>query len=51
MVLRPMLKDQDTYDVWNNNFRGLQGAFSNNIGSGWTQQSFQTLGGFGVFGN
>lgn len=48
VVLRPSSKD--TYDVWNNNFKGLQGAFSNNIGSGWTKQSFQTLGAFGVFG-
>jgi hypothetical protein len=50
VVLRPSPQHQDTYDVWNNNFKDLQGAFSNNIGSGWTQQSFQTLGAFGVFG-
>jgi hypothetical protein len=50
IVLRPFPQHQDTYDVWNNNFRGLQGAFSNDIGSGWTQQSYQELGAFGVFG-
>ncbi len=50
VVLRPSPQHQDTYDVWNNNFSGVQGAFSNNIGSGWTRQSLQTLGAFGVFG-
>jgi hypothetical protein len=39
VVLRPLPQHQDTYDVWNNNFNGVQGAFSNNIGSGWTKQS------------
>jgi hypothetical protein len=48
VVLRPSATD--TYDVWNNNFKGVQGAFSNNIGPGWTEQSFQTLTAFGVFG-
>jgi hypothetical protein len=50
VVLRPSPQHQDTYDVWNNNFKGVQGAFSNNIGSGWTPQSLQTLTAFGVFG-
>jgi len=50
VVLRPLPQHQNTYDVWNNNFNGVQGAFSNNIGSGWTKQSLQILGAFGVFG-
>jgi len=50
VVLRPQPQHQDTYDVWNNDFNNLQGPFSNNIGSGWTQQSVQTLGAFAVFG-
>lgn len=47
VVLSP--QNKDTYDVWNNNFAGLQGTFSNNIGSGWSS-SYQVLGAFGVFG-
>ena len=49
VVLSPQKKFRDTYDVWNNNFQGLQGTFSNNIGSGWNS-SYQVLGAFGVFG-
>ncbi len=49
VVLSPQKKSQDTYDVWNNNFAGTQGTFSNNIGSGWNS-SYQVLGAFGVFG-
>jgi hypothetical protein len=49
VVLSPQKKFTDTYDVWNNNFRGQQGTFSNNIGSGWNS-SYQVLGAFGVFG-
>jgi hypothetical protein len=49
VVLSPQKKFQDTYDVWNNNFAGMQGTFSNNIGSGWNS-SYQVLGAFGVFG-
>jgi hypothetical protein len=50
IVLRPFPQHQDTYDVWDNDFNNLQGAFSNNLGSGWTQESYQQLGAFGVFG-
>ncbi len=49
VVLRPKNAFQDTYDVWNDNSEGVQGTFSNNIGSGWNT-SYQMLGGFGVFG-
>ncbi|HSY98301.1 MAG TPA: hypothetical protein VK788_02300 [Terriglobales bacterium] len=49
VVLSPQQKFKDTYDVWNNNFAGTQGTFSNNIGSGWNS-SYQVLGAFGVFG-
>jgi hypothetical protein len=50
VVLRTSATGQDTWDVWNNNFNDLQGPFSNNTGQGWSQQSVQELGGFGVFG-
>jgi len=49
VVLSPQKKFTDTYDVWNNNFSGLQGTFSNNMGSGWNS-SYQVLGAFGIFG-
>ena len=49
VVLSPQKQFKDTYDVWNNNFAGTQGTFSNNIGSGW-DSSYQVLGAFGVFG-
>jgi hypothetical protein len=49
VVLSPQQKFKDTYDVWNNNFAGTQGTFSNNMGSGWNS-SYQVLGAFGVFG-
>jgi hypothetical protein len=50
VVLRPSPQHQDTYDVWADNTKGLSGAYSNNTGSGWNPQSFQTLGAFAVFG-
>ncbi len=50
VVVAPDPKHQDTYDVWNNAYNDPSGAFSNNIGSGWTKQSYQTLTNFGVFG-
>jgi hypothetical protein len=50
VVLRPSTQHQDTYDVWNNDIGGQNGPFSNNIGSGWTKQSYQQLAAFGVFG-
>jgi hypothetical protein len=49
VVLSPQQQFKDTYDVWNNNFAGTQGTFSNNLGSGW-DSSYQVLGAFGVFG-
>lgn len=49
VVLSPQQQFKDTYDVWNNNFAGTQGTFSNNIGSGW-DSSYQVLGSFAVFG-
>ncbi len=50
VVVSPEQKFQDTYDVWNNDSDGEQGPFSNDIGSGWQQQSIQQLTNFGVFG-
>jgi hypothetical protein len=50
VVVAPDPKHTDTYDVWDNAYNDPSGAFSNNIGSGWTQQSYQTLSNFGVFG-
>jgi len=49
VVLSPQQQFKNTYGVWNNNFAGTQGTFSNNIGSGW-DSSYQVLGAFGVFG-
>jgi hypothetical protein len=50
VVLGPNPQFQDTWDIWANNFAGKQGRmWANNIGSGWNS-SYQTLGGFGVFG-
>ena len=50
VVLRTLPSNQGTWDVWNDNFKGTQGTFSNNIGSGWVQGGIQTQGAFGVFG-
>jgi len=50
VVLRTLTTNQGTWDVWNDNFKGTQGTFSNNIGSGWVQGGIQTQGAFGVFG-
>jgi hypothetical protein len=50
VVLRPEVKDQDTWDLWADNIAGKEGpTFSNNIGSGWNT-SYQTLSALGVFG-
>jgi hypothetical protein len=49
VVVRTTGSNQGTWQVWNDNFSGQQGSFSNNLGSGWNS-SFQVLGGFGVFG-
>ena len=40
----------DTWDVWDNDFGGQMGVFSNNLGTGWFQSSIQQQGAFGVFG-
>jgi hypothetical protein len=50
VVLRTSPTNQGTWNVWNNNFKDLQGPFSNSLGNGWFQQSVQELGAFGVFG-
>jgi len=50
VVLRPLPKHQDTWDVWNYDISGVQGLWSNNIGFGWTKASYQQLNAFGVFG-
>ncbi len=51
VILEPTTRDSDGYQVWDDDFNGFSGAFNNDIGSGWQGQSFQNLGGFGVFGN
>lgn len=51
VVLRTKSTNQGTWNVWNNDFNGAQGPFSNSTGHGWNKQSTQQLGGFGVFGN
>ena len=50
VVLRTKATNQGTWNVWNNNFKDLQGAFSNSLGNGWFQQSYQELGAFAVLG-
>ncbi len=50
IVLRTSPTNQGTWNVWNNNFKDLQGPFSNSLGNGWFQQSTQELGAFAVFG-
>jgi hypothetical protein len=49
VVLRPQVKFQDTYDVWDDNFAEKQGTWANNTGTGWNA-SYQVLGSLGVFG-
>jgi hypothetical protein len=44
-------QNRDTYAVWNNDWSGLQGVWTNDIGSGWEPASHQQLNAFGVFGN
>jgi len=48
VVLRTSV--DDTFDVWNNDFGGQQGPYSNNTGNGWQDGGIQQLGAFGVFG-
>jgi len=50
VVLRTAGGPSDTWDVWNNDFNGQQGRFSNNLGSGWLDGGIQQQGAFGVFG-
>ena len=50
VVLRTATGTSDTWDVWNNDFNGQQGKFSNNLGSGWVDGGIQQQGAFGVFG-
>jgi hypothetical protein len=49
VVLRPQVKFQDTYDVWDDNYAEKQGTWANNTGTGWNA-SYQALGSLGVFG-
>lgn len=42
--------DPDTYAVWNNDWNGKQGLWTNDIGSGWAPASHQQLNAFAVFG-
>ena len=47
VVLRPIAND--TYCVWNDNYKGIQGTWANNTGQGW-HSSFQVLESMGVYG-
>lgn len=51
VVIKTSPQHLDTYAVWNNDWNGLQGLWSNDIGSGWEPGSYQQLNAFGVFGN
>ncbi len=50
VVLRTSPTNQGTWNVWNNNFKDVQGPFSNSLGNGWFQQSTQEEGAFAVLG-
>jgi len=50
VVVRTLLSNPDTYDVWNNDFNGENGPFANSLGHGWINEGIQQLGAFGVFG-
>jgi hypothetical protein len=50
VVLEPWSIFPTTYNVWNNDYNDFQGTFNNDLGSGWQGQSYQQLGGFGVYG-
>ena len=50
VVMKTSSKHRDTYAVWNNDWNGLQGLWTNDIGSGWEPGSFQQLNAFAVFG-
>jgi hypothetical protein len=47
VVVAPLASD--TYCVWNDNYRGIQGTWANDTGQGW-HSSFQVLGSLAVFG-
>jgi len=47
VVVRPVASD--TYCVWNDNFRGVQGTWANTTGQGW-HSSFQVLESLAVYG-
>lgn len=47
VVLQPIAND--TYCVWNDNYKGIQGRWANNIGQGWGS-SYQVLGAMAVYG-
>jgi len=49
VVLRTMPQGTDTYGVWNDNYKGLQGTWANNTGQGW-HTSYQVLPAVGVYG-
>jgi len=50
VVVAPADPNGNTYAVWDNNISNLNGAFDNDIGSGWEGQSYQTLAAFAVYG-
>jgi hypothetical protein len=50
VVVQTSPQHRDTYAVWNNDWNGAQGLWSNDIGSGWEPESQQQLNAFWVFG-
>jgi hypothetical protein len=50
VVMETTPQHRDTYAVWNNDWSGLQGVWTNDIGSGSEPASHQQLNAFGVFG-
>jgi hypothetical protein len=49
VVLRTMPQGTDTYGVWDDNFKEIQGTWANNTGQGW-HASYQVLPAVGVYG-
>lgn len=49
IVLRTMPNITDTYGVWDDNFKGIQGTWANDTGQGW-HSSYQVLPAVGIYG-
>lgn len=50
VAVRTTPQGTDTFAAWNDNYKGLQGHWANNLGTGWINEGIQVLGAFGVYG-